>query len=475
MLFNSYTFMFVFAPLVYAVWWRLAGRERSRLVWITLASYAFYCYFEFPRGLQLLPLLLISTTADYVAGKRISGTTNQRARNWWLAGALGINLGLLAFFKYLGLFQGIANAIMALAGVPMEIPVSHIVLPLGISFYTFNSMSYTIDIYRGEAVPARSLVHYTSFVALFPHLLAGPIVRYTDIADQLHRLKHRLTSGMVALGTFFFICGLTKKVVFADSLAPTIDRLFAANVDLPMLSAWAASLGFFLQMYFDFSGYSDMAVGLALMLGFSFPQNFASPFKAGNVTEFWRRWHMTLSRWVRDYVFRPLGGSRGSSWLTTRNVIVSMVVVGLWHGAAPTFIVFGLYHGVMMAVHALTVRARWPSPPAWLARPVLFVLLTIGAAIFRAPDMNTAWRVITGMFGVNGLGLTHVGGGHPALAIGGVFGIALIALTVWVHAAPNTFEYQFQANRRTAIMLGGMLAVSLVMLTRPSPFLYFQF
>lgn len=475
MLFNSYIFLLVFLPIVMFVWWALARREHARLVWLTLASYMFYSYFEFPRGLALLPLLLASTTADYIAGVQMSRTSSVRRRKQWLLCALSVNLGLLIYFKYLGFFESITSGVLAMAGVPVEVPIHSLVLPIGISFYTFNSMSYSIDIYRGKVEPARTFVHYSAFVSLFPHLIAGPIVRYADIADQLDSLKRRLTSTMVSVGAFFMICGLTKKLLLADTLAPTVDRMFAAADSLSFLSAWAASIGYSLQMYFDFSGYSDMAVGLAMILGFTFPQNFASPYKARDIAEFWRCWHMTLSRWMRDYVFIPLGGSQGSRLRTARNLFITMLLVGLWHGAAWTFVVFGLAQGVFLGAHAIARSLGLWRPPAWMGRALTYLSFVVTLMVFRSPSLDIAGTMFGAMIGLHGIGIGDVGDASIASAIPILFIVQIGVLLAWVNIAPNTFEYQLPATRRAAIVLGILFAADIALVAAPSPFLYFQF
>jgi alginate O-acetyltransferase complex protein AlgI len=476
MLFNSYVFLFAFLPIVLLGWWVVFRGERSRLAWITLASFVFYSWFEFPTGLKLLPLLLISTSADYVAGRYIDRATDPRVRRRWLIGALSINLGMLFWFKYMGFFGGVLNTFVALSGAEGQVPIRELVLPIGISFYTFNSMSYTIDIYRRRARPAASLLHYSAFVSLFPHLVAGPIVRYTDIEAQLHALKSRLTSKLVVLGVFFFVCGLTKKLVVADTLAPTVDRLYALDGSLSMVSGWAAAVGYSMQMYFDFSGYSDMAVGLALLLGLRFPQNFNSPYKATDIAEFWRRWHITLSRWMRDYLFIPLGGSNGSTLFTARNLFITMLLGGLWHGAAWTFVVFGLLQGLLLGLHALWRERGWPSPPRGIARLLTYLSFAVPLVCFRAPDMSAAINVWQAMLGVNGVGLDDL---TRSLASGTsvplLFVLQLVAVVLWVNLAPNTFEYRLRPTRRSAVVLGFAFSVCVLLLAAPSPFLYFQF
>lgn len=234
-----------------------------------------------------------------------------------MVGSLTFNLAILGVFKYYGFFVSSANAVATSIALPTLIPVLEIVLPIGISFYTFNSMSYTIDIYRGRVQPAASLVHFSAFVAMFPHLVAGPIVRYSDIEDQFARLRSTLTGCQASVGVFFFVSGLAKKLFLADQLAPQVN-LYFSHPSGAIGSAWLMSLGYTFQLYFDFSAYSDMAVGLAHLLGLQFPQNFNSPYKAVNMQDFWRRWHMSLSAWLRDYLFIPLGGSRNGQLQTLR-------------------------------------------------------------------------------------------------------------------------------------------------------------
>jgi alginate O-acetyltransferase complex protein AlgI len=263
----------------------------------------------------------------------------------------------------------------------------------------------------------------------------------------------------------------------ADSIAPVVDRLFAADAQLGVVSGWAASIGFALQMYFDFSGYSDMAVGIALMLGFRFPQNFNSPFKAPDIAEFWRRWHITMSRWFRDYLFVSLGGSRGPRLLTVRNVFITMFLAGLWHGAAWPFVVFGLSQGALLGGHALLVAQGFPRPPAWLGRVLTFASFVVTLSILRSPTLEAGGNMLAAMFGFNGLGLHHLGAATATLAVAVplAFAAKLVAMIAWVNVVPNTWEYRPRADMRTALVLGLLLGACVTVLDQPSPFLYFQF
>ena len=368
MLFTTHLFLFGFLPCTLAGFWLLRSTY-ARLAFLALASYVFYAWWDW----RYLPLMLASTTTDYVAGLLIARREGERTRRALLIGALSINLGLLALFKYAGFLLGAGNGISSLLGGGEPLPALSLVLPIGISFYTFNSISYTIDVYRRKIPADRNLLRYATFVSLFPHLIAGPIVRYSAIRSQLERLAPRLTGDLATSGLFFLAAGLVKKLLIADSLAPTVDRLFAAHAQLGMATAWIAAIGYSLQLYFDFSGYSDMAVGLALLLGVRFPRNFDHPFRATSIADFWRRWHISLSTFLRDYLFIPLGGSRGRPLFVARNLAIVMLLGGLWHGAAWTFVVWGAIHGVMLAGHALLRGRGWTPPWAPVNRAITFI------------------------------------------------------------------------------------------------------
>lgn len=322
MLFNSFIFLFAFLPVTLAVYWSLR-RPRWRFAFLALASYVFYGYWDW----RYVPLMIASTSVDWLAGRAIARSESPRRRRLLLASALTINLAVLGYFKYRGFFAGSLDGLGSLLGLGRPLPALAVVLPIGISFYTFNAMSYAIDIYRRKVAPARDYIDFAAFVSMFPHVVAGPIVRYSDIDAQLRDPEPRLSASLAASGLYFFTCGLVKKVLIADALAPHVNALFGDPAHLGFVAAWGAAVGYALQLYFDFSGYSDMAVGLAFLLGFRFPQNFDSPYKAVNISDFWRRWNMTLSFWFRDYVFISLGGSRGSRLATLRNLLITMALV----------------------------------------------------------------------------------------------------------------------------------------------------
>jgi alginate O-acetyltransferase complex protein AlgI len=466
MLFNSFSFLFGFLPCVLVGWWLLPTKP-LRLAFLTGASWFFYAWWDW----RYLPVLIGATSVDYVAGLWISRSEDERRRRLLLAASLTTNVGILAYFKYAGFFLDSLNGIGGAIGLPPDLATLHVVLPIGISFYTFNSMSYTIDIFRRRIEPTRSVLEYSTFVALFPHLIAGPIVRFTDLAGQLRRLTPKLTSRHVSLGLFFLSCGLVKKLLVADQLHPYVSRLYANHAHLGLLTGWAAAVGYSLQLYFDFSGYSDMAVGLAWLLGFRFPQNFNSPFKAENISDFWRRWHMSLSSWFRDYLFIPLGGSRNGAGQTIRNLVITMFLAGLWHGAAWTFVIWGLLHGFFLAAHAVLRKAGLTLPWVWLNRTLTFLLVCGLFVIFRSLSVRVAGDVLGAMFGLNGL--DSVAQLDALLPVR--FGLGLAALIVFVNVAPNTWQIRLRQRVWQGMAAGIGAAVAIMTISQPHPFIYFQF
>ena len=461
MLFNSYVFLFAFLPLALLGWWQLRD-VRLRLVFITLMSYVFYCWWDW----RFLPVMLASTLTDYVAGRKIATSARPGRRKAWLVASLTINLSMLAFFKYYDFAAGSLNHLARWLVHHDVLPLIAVSLPIGISFYTFNSMSYTIDVYRRATPQAPSPLHFSAFVALFPHLIAGPIVRYSDIQDQLRVLKPALSSEQAARGVFFLAMGMAKKVLIADRLAGFVDAFFATPGGHGLPAAWIGVLGYTLQIYFDFSGYSDMAVGLAHLLGFQFPQNFNSPYKATNIADFWRRWHMSLSFWLRDYLFIPLGGSRRGGLRTALNLTITMFLGGLWHGANWTFVVWGLYHGGLLAGHHV-LRARGIVPRTIVAaRTMTFASVSVGWIFFRCDTLPAAGVLLWSVVGGHGFGLSEI----PVLFVAEV----LIGLAI-VFATPNTWEIRLAPRPAYAVALATMLFLSVLYLGQESPFLYFQF
>lgn len=481
-------------PALLLGWWVAVDKPQYRLGFLAFISWLFYVlsYHEgVLTGLALLPIMLLSTTVDYWAGKGIqseidAGHDKRGRAKFLLIAALTFNLGLLAIFKYLGFFATTLNEVWgAFTSGGAAVSVPDIILPIGISFYTFNSMSYTIDIYRQRVKPAKGMLEYAAFVALFPHLIAGPIVRYSDIDEQLRRLHHKLTGEMAALGAWFLVIGLFKKLVLANELAKHVDRLYGQAGDLSVVSGWAAALGYAFQLYFDFSAYSDMAVGLALLMGLRFPQNFNSPYKAQNPSDFWRRWHISLSRWLTDYLYISMGGNRHGKLKTLRNLFLTMFIGGLWHGAAWVFVLWGMGWGLALVVHKVASDAGFVPPWKWMSRAMLFLFAVLMWVPFRAGNIDlvkagTSSEVMTNMlsamFGANGLGLGHLSyqdasGFQVPLTFVGL----LVSLLVFVNVAPNTWEFRFRPSRKLAVATALLGVAAILKLSEPSPFLYFQF
>jgi D-alanyl-lipoteichoic acid acyltransferase DltB (MBOAT superfamily) len=402
MLFNSLTFV-VFFVVVVALFWAIPswGWKKNLLL---VASYIFYGAWNPPFAL----LLLFSTFIDYLAGARMAGEERPLVRRVWLMVSLVANFGLLGFFKYGGFFVHNMEGFLVQVGIQYRAPEFDVILPVGISFYTFQTLSYTIDVYRRQLAPAASFRDFALYVAFFPQLVAGPIVRAIDFLPQcVSPTPPR--AGRFGWGLFLMTLGLFQKIVLADGLlAGASDAVFGYGGKLAMLDAWIGVLGFSAQIFFDFAGYSTCAIGLALCLGFSLPDNFKFPYAAVGFSDFWRRWHISLSTWLRDYLYIPMGGNRHGAWRTGMNLVVLMFLGGLWHGAAWTFVVWGLIHGFYLVVEH-TLRTLFGDPrffSTFLAK-LMIGLLTYAAVcfawvFFRARDFGTALRISESMVGITG-------------------------------------------------------------------------
>jgi alginate O-acetyltransferase complex protein AlgI len=388
MLFNSWVFP-PFLVVVLVLYHLLPHRGQNRM--LLLASWFFYGWWDW----RFLLLLLLSTTVDYVIARAMAATPAGAARRRLLLTSLLFNLGLLGTFKYYDFFAESATALLAVLGFPRALPHLGLILPIGISFYTFQEISYVVDVYRGTMTPARSWFDYALYVAFFPHLVAGPIQR-TDLLPQIENPR-RVTRRQVGEGAWLVLTGFFKKLVIADNLAEVVEHVFSGKEvsgSLVLVGVYA----FAYQIYCDFSGYTDIARGVAKWLGVELMVNFDRPYRAQNPSEFWHRWHISLSTWLRDYLYIPLGGSRGGAWRTARSLLVTMVLGGLWHGAAWTFVLWGLYHGLLLVGHRLWVAARGEaiSGPVGrtLARVLMFHAACFGWLLFRATDLAQIGRML---------------------------------------------------------------------------------
>jgi alginate O-acetyltransferase complex protein AlgI len=459
MIFASFVFLFWFLPAFLAVYFALP--ERARNVWMLLASLVFYGWWWPPY----LVLLLGSTLFDYGMALGMGPVGSGRQRKRWLVWTLISNFGLLGWFKYSNLF---ADSWNALGVLPLD--WTRVLLPIGISFHTFQSMSYVIDVYRGDVRPVRSVLEVLCYVTMFPPLVAGPIVRYRDVQAEMR--DRRCTLLQFSDGVFLFAIGFAKKLLIADQVAPLANAAFA-QAQPGLLAAWIGVVAYAVQIYFDFSGYSDIAIGLGRMLGFHIPANFRSPYQAHSITEFWRRWHVSLSTWLRDYLYVPLGGNRRGPARTYVNLALTMLLGGLWHGAAWTFVLWGAWQGLWLIVE----RARGKTAPwGFLPRPLqiacTFVLVLGGWVIFRAASPGEVWAMWAGMAGGNGLGALPDAGPVPvwtASALVAGLGIAFVL------PRSELLVARFQPLVMLACLASFLLAVCHLLATRFTPFLYWNF
>ncbi len=468
--------------IVFVLYWAAGARPLPRLLVLLTASYTFYAWWS----VYYLTLILASSMLDYVVGGRIHASSDPRVRRRWLLVSLAGNLGMLAIFKYFNFFSASVAAAISEFGLAATAPHLDVLLPVGISFYTFQSMSYTIDIYRGELEPqhrargalssqVEDALPFIVFVAFFPQLVAGPIVRAKQFLPQLSA-PPRLEPRAATLGFSLIALGLLKKAAIADLLAVNlVDRVFANPTLYTSTEALLGVYGYAFQIYCDFSAYSDIAIGSALLIGLKLPQNFEHPYRAANLREFWRRWHISLSSWLRDYLYIPLGGSRGGTWQTNRNLAITMLLGGLWHGAAWTFVIWGAMQGLGLAATRAFQR-RFPGPRDGLAWRAFAILLTfhfvcLSWVFFRAPSFARAFDVL-------------------AVIAGGSFGTANISPMLWAllaaglltHAIPDkAIETAQRAAHhlppyvQAALLLGAVLAVRAAATTDAVPFIYFQF
>ena len=462
MLFNSLQFLFGFLPATYAVFWLLKSRQ-GRFICLAVTGYLFYSFWD-PR---FCLLMAFTTLVSYLAGLGFLRWHDRRRRKLLLIAPIAVDLTLLGVFKYAGFAFDSAHGIAGAFGIDLPVPVLQIVLPIGISFYTFHTITYIVDSYRGVITPTRNLFEFAAYVSLFAQLVAGPIVRFREVRRDLEHIDAPPRLDQLHLGWSFFAIGLAEKVLIADTIAAVINPALNHPESLSTLSAWLCAVGYSYQLFFDFSGYSTMAVGLGLMFGIRIPQNFHSPYKADGVADFWRRWHISLSSCLRDYLYIPLGGSRGGTLLTYRNLILTMLIGGLWHGANWTFVVWGAYHGLLLAAQRAAGN-RWTTLPGEFRHATTFLLVVVGWVLFRSDNFSMAQQWLGAMFSWSAGDLMP--GAVALIATGSV--AAYLA-----HVAPNVFEIKHQWRPVQAIGLTVVFALCLLMIFRgqPSPFLYFQF
>lgn len=459
MVFSSVIFLFLFLPIVLGCYYLLPGREAKNL-WLVAASLLFYAF----SGLWYVLLLLFSVFCNYLAGLFVSG------RKSVLYAAVAVNLGILGIFKYLTF---LVQTVDRLPGV--TIPVPSIVLPVGISFFTFQGLSYVIDVYRNERLKSTHFRDVLLYIALFPQLVAGPIIRYEDVADEIH--SRRNTLEQLAKGLRRFIVGLSKKLLIADICGNVVALIYNADRSvLDSRTAWLAAVCYLMQIYFDFSGYSDMAIGLGLCFGFHFKENFNYPYISASIQEFWRRWHISLSTWFREYLYIPLGGNRCSKPRWMFNLLVVWAATGIWHGASWNYLIWGLYFFVLLMVEKFFLLDRLSRAPAAVGHVYTMFFVLVSWAIFAIEDAGHLAGYLRVMFGLGGVPLADPAFGYyltsylPILCVAGLASTPLGA-SLYRRLKPRTA----QAVCAVLVLAGLVVCTAYLVDGTYNPFLYFRF
>jgi D-alanyl-lipoteichoic acid acyltransferase DltB (MBOAT superfamily) len=450
-------------------------------VWLGASSLFFYSYWD----IRFLPILLASILFNFTVGNVLvrMPAEKQSARKLVLFFGIAADVALLGYFKYADFFIENVNALFG-----TSFALLNLALPLGISFFTFTQIAYLVDSYRLN-VRENSFNNYVLFVTFFPHLIAGPVLHHREMMPQFANIRNKvLNSKNIALGIFVFTIGLVKKVLIADTFAPFASHGFDQAASLGFIDAWITSLSYTLQLYFDFSGYTDMAIGAALMFNIRLPINFNSPYKALDIQDFWRRWHMTLSRFLLEYIYIPLGGNRKGKWRTYFNLMAVFIIGGIWHGAGWTYVFWGFLHGAAMVVHRFwkQLGLRMHKLLAWF---ITFNFVNVAWVFFRARDWEDAVKVLKGMFGFNGIELPGITAHLPGIAaVGEKLGIAFVDIpafavlfiAVFLGVAlftrnSNELSAQFKPSLKMAAAVSVLFVYSLLNLNKISEFLYFQF
>ncbi len=475
MVFTSFTFL-VFAAIFFPIFFMTRGRLQTLVC--VVASYIFYGWWDW----RFMALLATSTTVDYTLGRCIAASTDPRRRRLWLTASIVMNLGFLGFFKYFNFFAGSFADMARSFGFAADWATLHIVLPVGISFYTFQSISYTIDIYRRRIAPERDFLVFAAFIALFPQLVAGPIVRASWLLPQMHATKRFRWANLFS-GLEMVVLGFFMKLVVADNLAPFVAENFAFPEAHNSASLLLGVIFFAFQIYGDFAGYSLIAIGLARIMGYRFCRNFRRPYLAASFSEFWTRWHISLSSWLRDYLYISLGGNRHGTARTYRNLMLTMLLGGLWHGANWTFIIWGGLHGAYLVLQRVlgVLQRRLPLPPLLpqpaakaLAVLAVFSLTTLAWVFFRAESVGQAWTVIERIVFLGDFRF-----GQVPLKFEAIKGVLLILLLLAIEllGEPRPLQRSYRALRplRTAAVLGLLWLIPLAGSFSGAQFIYFQF
>jgi len=441
----------------------LARSKQQRYILLTVSGYVFYGYWD----ARFCLLMAFSTLVSFSSGLGFLRWSDPTRRKLCLVVPIVIDLSLLGFFKYANFALRTTESVLRYTGVELHASTLDIVLPIGISFYTFHTITYIVDCYRGVIRPTRRFFEFATYVSLFSQLVAGPIVRFRQIEEDLDALGTGDRRKWLGRGISFFAIGLVEKVLIADTLASFVDPALAHYEGLSTFGTWMAMVGYSFQLYFDFSGYSTMAVGLGYLFGIRIPQNFNSPYKATDPSDFWRRWHISLSTVLRDYLYIPLGGNRNGTWQTYRNLLITMVLGGLWHGASWTFVAWGAYHGALLAAYRAW-GTSWDRLPRDIRRMAMFVLVVVGWVFFRSTTFAMAAHIVGKMFTPASGALVP----QPNLAM-----LALLIAAAMAMVGRNAFQLTHEYRWPGRFVIASGLAASLAVIAgfRSSPFLYFQF
>jgi alginate O-acetyltransferase complex protein AlgI len=474
MLFCTQPFLFFFLT-VFALYWAMPWR-RGRVWLLVAASFTFYALWN----KWLAGVVLVSALLDFLVALGMEAATTPGRRRLLLGASLGANLGLLAYFKYSNFFLRSLEEMLRSAGLEASLPVLSVLMPVGISFYTFEAINYTVEVYRGRMRAERNPANFLLFILFFPHLVAGPIVRARDFLQQVRRPK-RWNWERVHLGGRLILLGLLKKLALADRMVAYVDPVFADPSQFSAATLWLATVAYALQLYGDFSGYSDMAIGLAQLLGYKLTPNFNLPYLSPNMAEFWRRWHISLSSWIRDYVFVPLGGSKGTALRTARNLLVTMALCGLWHGAAWNYVLFGAVQGAILVAHRAFRgwagrRPGWfqwlqTSPGTVLRVAATFALFCYTLVIFRCPTLGTAAVMLRRL-------LAGADGGGLPLRASGLWLTFAAVLACHLLGRSGRWELSFRRLPAPVRGLAYSAALTLALVAAPDAgkaFIYFQF
>jgi len=471
MLFNSYRFIFLFLPITLVNYFLLNKKFTITLGqwWLFIMSLVFYAHFEKKH----IFIILASIVCNFIAGFLLSTIQKKSYKKVILASAISSNIFLLGYFKYANFFLVNLNNL-----VHTNYTVQELLLPLGISFFTFTQIAYLVDAYK-QKISDHNFLYYGLFVTFFPHLLAGPILHHTQLIDQFKDIKKSILSyHNITMGLFLFTLGLSKKLLIADNFATICNTGFARDIPLSFIESWATSLSYTLQLYFDFSGYTDMALGVSRMFNITMPENFNSPYKAQNIQDFWRRWHITLSIFLRDYIYIPLGGSRHGEINTYCNLMITFLLGGFWHGAGWTFILWGFLHGIALVIHRIwqniskKINIAIPSIVAWF---ITFNFVNIGWVFFRAKNVTSALQILTSMFLVNN---SHDFYTIPASSFISPIIIIMIIIFIGICAITKNsgeFTQDFKPTLSYAFITALLLTLSILCFRSYSEFLYFRF